>query len=112
MDTTPVTRFYNDLLPKLIPLLEPPTFLADGEEFIVVLPESNIHQASTVAERLRTNLSTTEVATETDSLIKFTASIGMTLVEGKYALVDDVIKAADKALYVAKNQGRNRVVIL
>jgi len=83
-----------------------------GEEFIVVLPESNIHQASTVAERLRTRLSTTEVATETDSLIKFTVSIGMTLVEGKYTLVDDVIKAADKALYIAKNQGRNRVVIL
>jgi len=82
-----------------------------GEEFIVLLPESDKHQALTVAERLRNNFSKIEVSTESGSLIRFTVSIGMTLVENKDDRLDDVIIKADKALYLAKNQGRNRVVI-
>ncbi|AGF77953.1 diguanylate cyclase (GGDEF) domain-containing protein [Desulfocapsa sulfexigens DSM 10523] len=83
-----------------------------GEEFIILLPESNIHQASTVAERLRGNLSKIEVSTDDGALIKFTVSIGMTVVENNDVLLDGIIKKADQALYLAKDQGRNRVVIL
>lgn len=82
-----------------------------GEEFIVLLPESNIHQASKVAERLRGNLSKIEVGSDSGALIRFTVSIGMTVVENKNDLLDDIVKKADKALYLAKNQGRNRVAI-
>jgi diguanylate cyclase (GGDEF)-like protein len=82
-----------------------------GEEFIALLPESDIHQASTVAERLRGNLSKIEVSTNSGAIIRFTVSIGMTVVKNKDDLLDDIVKKADKALYLAKNQGRNRVVI-
>lgn len=83
-----------------------------GEEFIVILPESDIHEASTVAERLRDNLSKIDVSTDTGALTRFTVSIGMTVVENKDDLLEDIVKKADEALYMAKNQGRNRVVIL
>ena len=83
-----------------------------GEEFMVLLPESGIHRASTVAERLRGNLSKIEVGTVNGALIRFTVSIGMTVVENKDDLLDDIVKKTDKALYMAKDQGRNRVVIL
>ena len=79
---------------------------------MVLLPESGIHRASTVAERLRGNLSKIEVSTVNGALIRFTVSIGMTVVENKDDLLDDMIKKTDKALYMAKDQGRNRVVIL
>jgi diguanylate cyclase (GGDEF)-like protein len=83
-----------------------------GEEFMVLLPESDIHQASIVAERLRGNLSKLEVTTDNNELIKFTVNIGMTVVEKKDELLDNIITKADKALYSAINQGRNRVCIL
>lgn len=83
-----------------------------GDEFIVLLPESDIHQASTVAERIRGNLSKAEVVSDDGVLVRFTVSIGMTVVENRDGLLDDVIKKADKALYMAKQQGRDRVVKL
>lgn len=83
-----------------------------GEEFIILLPESDIHQATKVAERIRIILSNAQVSTDSGSLVGFTVSIGMTIIENKEALLDDIIKQADKALYLAKNQGRNRVVAL
>lgn len=79
---------------------------------MVLLPESDIHQASIAAERLRGNLSKIEVSTDNNELIKFTVSIGMTVVENKDDLLDNIITKADKALYSAKHQGRNRVCIL
>lgn len=88
-----------------------------GEEFIVLLPESDIQQASKVAEKLRGNLSKIEVGTDCDEFIRFTVSIGMTIVENKSDLLDDIlklddiVKKTDQALYLAKKQGRNRVVI-
>lgn len=82
-----------------------------GEEFIVLLPETDIHQASTVAERLRGSLAKIEMSTDSGTLIQFTVSIGLTVVNKK-ALADDIVKKADEALYMAKKQGRNRVILL
>lgn len=83
-----------------------------GDEFMVLLPDSDIHQASIVAERLRGNLSKLEITTDNNELIKFTVTIGMTVVENKDESLENIITKADKALYSAKNQGRNRVCIL
>jgi diguanylate cyclase (GGDEF)-like protein len=81
-----------------------------GEEFMVLLPESDIQQAVKIAERLRGNLSEIEIATDNGEFIRFTVSIGMTIVEDKKQSLDDIVKKTDKALYLAKEEGRNRVV--
>jgi len=83
-----------------------------GEEFIILLPESDTNHATGVAERLRTNFSALTIRTEDDSVIQFTVSIGMTLIGNNYDHPDDFIVKADKALYMAKEQGRNRIVVV
>jgi two-component system, cell cycle response regulator len=82
-----------------------------GEEFVIVMPETDLHVASLVAERLRRS-----IAGETFSInkgarrIEVTISIGLTTLERKGEAVADVLKRADTALYRAKHDGRNRVV--
>jgi diguanylate cyclase (GGDEF)-like protein len=85
-----------------------------GEEFIILLPESDVHQASTVAERLRNQLSKTEMSSKDGTLIRYTVSIGMRVVEKDETDITtkDIIREADEALYMAKKNGRNRVVML
>ncbi len=85
-----------------------------GEEFIVFLPEANTHEASTAAERLRSKLSKVEISGKEGTLITYTVSIGMRVVNQQEAdvNVNDLIREADESLYMAKKNGRNRVVML
>ncbi len=81
-----------------------------GEEFVALLPESNIEQAHIASERLRQNVADMRVPTEKGP-VSITISIGTTgLYGGKRANFDQLIKEADDALYLAKEGGRNRVV--
>jgi two-component system cell cycle response regulator len=78
-----------------------------GEEFIVVLPGANEVDAFSVAERIR--LKIYEKAADVDGIsISFTASQGLATCNGD-TTVDEMIAIADKALYRAKENGRNRV---
>jgi len=83
-----------------------------GEEFILLLPETNIHQASSAAERLRGALAKSELITDSGTFVSFTVSIGLTLIKDPTLSLDEMIKKADKALYLAKQKGRNQVVLL
>jgi diguanylate cyclase (GGDEF)-like protein len=76
-----------------------------GEEFVTILPGRTVEAGIVVAERLRTRLSESLVRSATPS---FTVSVG--IAEGLSAEeLDVVIKAADEALFEAKNAGRDRV---
>jgi diguanylate cyclase (GGDEF)-like protein len=81
-----------------------------GEEFTVILPETDFAGAAAVAERLRTNIEMLDICVSGVS-IKVTVSVGYTsyrygvMVKGKEA----IIGLADKALYIAKQNGRNKV---
>jgi diguanylate cyclase (GGDEF)-like protein len=80
-----------------------------GEEFIVLLPDTDLERAAAVAERLRRALSEPPPATLPREL-RLSASIGLTrLVTEDDA--DAALRRADRALYEAKNAGRNRVVV-
>ncbi len=79
-----------------------------GEEFIVMLPETNADVAVLLAERLRKDVADASVMTESDEL-HVTISIGITMVNQKHGTFEDVIAAADEALYEAKHGGRNQV---
>jgi diguanylate cyclase (GGDEF)-like protein len=75
-----------------------------GEEFAVIMPETNIENSIVVAERIRNQIESMEIETPLGSL-KFTISIGISGLN-----VDDVLKIADGLLYVAKQHGRNRII--
>ncbi|MFU2209526.1 sensor domain-containing diguanylate cyclase [Solidesulfovibrio sp. C21] len=79
-----------------------------GEEFAAILPETTAETARQVAERVRQTLAQLKLD-EPDCDISFTVSIG--IVERKDGQnLSDIMYYADKALYEAKNAGRNRVV--
>ncbi len=80
-----------------------------GEEFIVLLPETNIDNAAAVADRLRQNIESTECKVGISS-IHVTASMGVTTINEKHASLQAIVTEADAAMYQAKAQGRNRIV--
>lgn len=77
-----------------------------GEEFAVVLPETDLAGALELAERLRQNISNMTVRYG-DSLITFTVSIGISTLHAEHCSLDELLLQADKALYAAKRKGRN-----
>lgn len=83
-----------------------------GEEFAILLPETDAHQAQEISERLRKSLSECRVTLpDTGISVQFTVSIGVTLFTGGATDIDDLLNRADTALYQAKHNGRNQVVM-
>ena len=82
-----------------------------GEEFAVILPETTSEEAIEAAERLREAVAKTEVALPVGLPIYFTVSIGVTTLHDKNVNIDMLLNHADKALYVAKETGRNKVCV-
>lgn len=80
-----------------------------GEEFIILLPETDLQQGLAVAEKLRVELSIDDFVIDQQSPIAVTASFGVSVLTDQETL-DQLIKRADEALYAAKNMGRNRVI--
>ncbi len=81
-----------------------------GEEFVVVMPETDMAVATMVAERLRRRIATEPFPIQQGGrLIEVTISIGLAAL-GRDDSAASVLKRADQALYRAKRDGRNRVV--
>lgn len=81
-----------------------------GEEFAILMPETNRTQAHVIAERLRHNISQLQVPYGADN-IRLTVSIGLAQWHEYDSFnVEDFISYTDKALYQAKNDGRNCVI--
>jgi len=80
-----------------------------GEEFVVLLMESDITAAVSYAERARGLISATPVAAESGAQVRVTLSLGCTILTADDRDVQDAIDRADDALYGAKAAGRNRV---
>jgi two-component system cell cycle response regulator len=84
-----------------------------GEEFIFVLPETDLSGAMAAAERFRSRIAGLVTPVD-DKDIAITASFGIAAIDqegDKSDLVtDDLIKAADRCLYQAKEQGRNKCI--
>lgn len=81
-----------------------------GEEFCLLLPETDIHQAGQLAERLRCSLGDLRVC-EGGREFGYTVSMGVTSAQKMEESIDAAIKRADNALYEAKAGGRNRYVV-
>jgi diguanylate cyclase (GGDEF)-like protein len=78
-----------------------------GEEFLIILPESDVNIASNIAEKIRKTVEDLEI-TFSGKTISVTISMGVGTMS-EVDTSDDLIMRSDKALYAAKEKGRNRV---
>lgn len=86
------------------------TFRYGGEEFVVILGKTNTRGARIIAERIRDHIANCALE-HNGEVIHSTVSIGIaTHIRDQKDLVKDLFERADKALYKAKHEGRNRVV--
>jgi two-component system cell cycle response regulator len=82
-----------------------------GEEFVVVLPDSDVEAAKAVAERIRVAVSDTPFAVATGKhKVNLTISMGVAGLRLMGDSADALFSRADAALYQAKKGGRNRIV--
>lgn len=81
-----------------------------GEEFAIYLPGSSYQEAYECGERLRRSVASKQIKISTGETIGTTVSIGAAPIEAGQS-IDDLMRAADRLLYRAKNEGRNRICI-
>lgn len=82
-----------------------------GEEFGLLLVGANSDAALEIAERLRQSIEALRLPLAQDQTLSFTASLGMAHLGDVAENADALLARADKALYRAKHEGRNRVVV-
>ena len=101
-------RVLVDLVARIAALLRRPDQLArfGGEEFVLLLPETSQEEAITVAERILAH-----VAELREGLPPITVSIGVATNRPDEDQIDALLARADRALYKAKAEGRNRVEV-
>lgn len=80
-----------------------------GEEFALLLPETNLQQAKVVAERVQKTWAQTPCNID-GQIVHSTVSIGVAEANDQDTLFEDILRRADRMMYKAKEAGRNRVV--
>ena len=83
-----------------------------GEEFIIILAHNELGGAQVAAERWRDAIGSTPFKLPDGSEVPVTVSIGVATYDESMLSPEQLISAADTALYIAKGNGRNRVEIL
>jgi two-component system cell cycle response regulator len=82
-----------------------------GEEFVVVMPDTDLAKAYLIGERLRQCIAAIPFDVgDRASALRLTASVGVATIEQPSDTPSRILKRADQALYCAKRDGRNRVV--
>jgi diguanylate cyclase (GGDEF)-like protein len=104
-----VLRVFANILRDSLRAIDLPGRLG-GEEFAVLLADTSISGAQRVAEKIRLNIEAMPIEGWTDVYGPITVSIGCASAEEDRTLAE-MLSAADKALYKAKEQGRNRVIV-
>ena len=86
-----------------------------GEEFLLILPETDLRGAGVAAEKVRKAVEGSELRLEDGTPVQVTLSLGICTLEevvrrkAGSVEVEDLIAAADRSLYIAKRDGRNRI---
>ena len=103
----------KEIINRVRPLLRETDFLAryGGEEFIIILPETTSGGAAEAAEKIRAHIEKTDFLHKGER-VRVTISLGGTEVHVSDKNVDSIFERADKAMYQAKQSGRNRVVMI
>ena len=82
-----------------------------GEEFAIILPETEYETARTVSERVRANIEKRKLTTDSGEM-SITVSVGLTTISSENIDPDKIIQLTDECLYEAKRLGKNRVEAL
>ncbi len=82
-----------------------------GEEFVLLLPGADIHEAAYLAERIREAVEQARIPVEGDRVLSITMSLGVASCPDDGTTPESLVKAADEAVYAAKSGGRNRVCV-
>jgi two-component system cell cycle response regulator len=82
-----------------------------GEEFVVLMPDTDYAQAQGVAERVRQSIAERTFEAGSTRSLPITVSVGLAMNEHEHDTPESLLKRADIALYRAKREGRNRVVV-
>ncbi|WP_254849532.1 sensor domain-containing diguanylate cyclase [Thalassotalea sp. PP2-459] len=95
----------------LLPNLRSEDVLAriGGEEFAIVLPDTNLEQAKHIAERIRQQQDSIRLTGHWQGELNVQVSVGVAIMLNDDSTFDMLFSRADKALYMAKNNGRNQV---
>lgn len=80
-----------------------------GEEFVVIMPDTELGRAYQIGERLRACIAAEPFSINQDLAIRVTTSVGLATLENGDDTPQTLFKRADQALYSAKRSGRNRV---
>jgi len=81
-----------------------------GEEFLCIMPDTDMPGALHVGERLRDCIAGQPFEAATRGSLQVTASVGLATLENRLDTPETLFKRADEALYAAKREGRNRVM--
>jgi diguanylate cyclase (GGDEF)-like protein len=80
-----------------------------GDEFIIILPNTDRRGAREVAERIRGNVQSAKIALKTSSsFVSVTISLGVATIDDAILNPEELVNDADKSVYMAKERGRNR----
>jgi two-component system, cell cycle response regulator len=82
-----------------------------GEEFVIVMPETNLDLAQCIAERMRVLIASQPFAAGSGTPLNVTASLGIAAADHATERLEALLERADGALYAAKRCGRNRVAV-
>jgi two-component system cell cycle response regulator len=80
-----------------------------GEEFVIIMPDTDLKRAYQVGERLRSCIDSDPFVINSSTMLRITASVGIATLEHRDDTPESLLKRADRALYAAKRDGRNRV---
>jgi polar amino acid transport system substrate-binding protein len=106
----------DEVIKKLAQLLQDNVRLSDvvcrfgGEEFVILLPDTDIKGAQKIASKIREVVEKNTLFIEKKS-IKFTISLGVASLLSHTDNIESILKRADKALYEAKESGKNKTVV-
>lgn len=83
-----------------------------GEEFILLIPESDKNNGQSLSEKIRKSIEQKSVKLTSGEVVNIKVSIGCTSIRENDSSVEALIERADRALYMSKEAGRNRVSFL
>lgn len=103
----------KEIINRIKPLLRKTDFLArfGGEEFVIILPETGRDGARKAAEKIRMHIEKTDFLHKGEN-VSVTISLGATQVRPSDKTPGEIFERVDKAMYQAKQSGRNRVVVM